>query len=74
MENYQLVKTFIENSDSFYDDLKSNKYDAKHHEIVSKAYQEMENDEKSFSMNFRSWAMQSDLTVPLQLNSYNFSK
>ena len=74
MENYQLVKTFIENSDSFYDDLKSNKYDSKHHEIVFKAYKEMENDEKSFSMNFRNWAMQSDLAVPLQLNTYNISK
>ena len=74
MENFELVKNFIENANGFYDDLKSNKYDAKHHEIVTKAYEEMENDEKSFSANFRSWAMQSDLTVPMQLKSYSIAK
>ena len=74
MENFELVKNFIENANSFYDDLKSNKYDAKHNEIVTNAYKEIENDENSFSVNFRSWAMQSDLTVPMQIKSYGIAK
>lgn len=74
MKEYELVKNFIANADEFYGDLKNKKYDAKHYEIVSKAYEYIYMDEEKFASNFRVWAMQSDLTVPMQLKSYNIIK
>jgi putative sugar O-methyltransferase len=65
----ELADYFIRHSPGFHRDLELPEIDAKHTEILKSAYQFIRSGQAFGRRNFRSWATQSDLGVPAQINA-----
>lgn len=66
-----LAYYFIKNSSTFFNDKQIQNLDKKHQKIIDHAYELIETNEAFSEKNFRSWAGQTDLTSPVQLNKSN---